>query len=143
MKIKEITEFSNELTSIIDDLLELLTSSKISMDEQLLKEIIASENSHLFFALNENEKCMGMLTVGIYASPTGKKAWIEDVVVDENYRGQGIGKELTNFAIDFAKQKDVSLLSLTSRPSRVSANKLYAKLGFERKETNAYVMKLN
>ena len=79
-----------------------------------------------------------MLTVGIYISPTGKKAWIEDVVVDESYRGKGIGQMLMNFAVDYVKQMKVSVLMLTSNPSRIAANKLYVKLGFEKKETNVY-----
>jgi len=104
------------------------------------KGLIASTHSHLFFAFNESDSCIGMLTIGIYLSLTGKKAWIEDVFVHNLYRGQGVGKKLIEFAIQFTRQKQVGLLTLTSNPARVAANNLYVKLGFEKKETNVYKM---
>ena len=140
MKIKEVKNFDSGIKCVIDNFLKLLLDDHTSISEPLLKEIISSDSSHLFFVFDENENCMGMLTVGIYISPTGKKAWIEDVVVGETYQGQGIGRKLMEFAIQFVKQNEVSLLTLTSRPAKVAANKLYIKLGFEKKETNVYKM---
>lgn len=139
MQIREIVSYNSEVKDTINSFLKLL-DEHASISEQMLKELLSSESSHLFFIVDENENCMGMLTVGIYISPTGKKAWIEDVVVSEIYRGQGVGKKLMEFAIQYAKLEEVSLLTLTSRPFRVAANKLYIKLGFERKETNVYKM---
>lgn len=140
MKIKEITSYSSNAKTIIDDFLKILVDRELSISELLLKEIISSDSSHLFFAFDESDICMGMLTIGIYISPTGKKAWIEDVIVSESYRGMGIGKKIMDFAIQFVKEQDVSLLMLTSNPARVAANSLYVKLGFEKKETNVYRM---
>lgn len=142
MEIREITSFSIETKTIIENFLKLLVEKNTSISELMFKELIASENSHLFFAFDDSGNCMGMLTVGIYNSPTGKKAWIEDVVVDENFRGQRVGKNLMEFAIKFANQKQVEIVMLTSNPKRVAANNLYLKLGFERKETNCYKMSL-
>jgi len=142
MKIREITSFNSEIKTTIDDFLKILGSKNVSISASMLKKLISADNSHLFFVFDEDENCMGMLTVGIYVSPTGTKAWIEDVVVREMYQRQGVGKNLVAFAIQFAKQKQVNLLTLTSNPSRVAANKLYVKLGFERKETNVYKMTL-
>jgi len=79
-----------------------------------------------------------MLTIGTYDIPSGTKVWIEDVVVDESHRGEGIGRQLTLFAIDFAKSKGYKTLELTSRPSRIAANQLYRTLGFTLRETNVY-----
>ncbi len=140
MKITEITQYTLETKNNIDLFLNSLVEEKVSMTTQLLNELIADDNSHLFFALDDHEVCMGMLTMGIYISPLGKKAWIEDVVVGETYRGQGVGKQLMKFAIHFAKQQQVGLLMLTSKSSRVTATKLYLNLGFEIKETNVYKM---
>ena len=89
----------------------------------------------------KDEQIAGMLTVGIYHSPTGGKAWIEDVVVDTSYRGQGLSKLLVAHAIEFVKSKQIPSLMLTSNPKRIAANKLYQTMGFERKETNVYRMK--
>lgn len=142
MEIREITNFSIETKTIIENFLKILVEKNVSISELMLKELIASENSHLFFAFDETGNCMGMLTIGIYISPLGKKAWIEDVVVNKIYQGQGVGKNLTEFAIKFANQEQVGLLMLTSNPERIAANNLYVKLGFERKETNVYKMTL-
>jgi GNAT superfamily N-acetyltransferase len=142
MEIREITSFSIETKTIIEIFLKLLVEKNVSISELMLKELIVSENSHLFFAFDESGNCMGMLTIGIYISPLGKKAWIEDVVVDEIYQGQQVGKNLIEFAIKFANQEQVGLLMLTSNPKRVAANNLYIKSGFDRKETNFYKMTL-
>ena len=111
----------------------------MTFTESMFHELLASYHSHLFF-LQQNEQIAGMLTVGIYHSPTGGKAWIEDVVVDENFRGQGLSKLLVLHAIEFVKSHHIPLLMLTSHPSRIVANKLYQSMGFERKETNVYRM---
>ena len=140
MEIKEITNYTTEVKVLINDLLKFLVNDEITISEARLKELISAENSHLFLVFEETENCMGMLTIGLYISPTGKKAWIEDVVVSENYRGRGVGKKLMEFAINFVKKKEVSLLMLTSKPLRIAANNLYVKLGFEKKETNVYKM---
>jgi len=142
MEIREITSFSIETKTIIENFLKLLVKKNILISELILKELIDSKNSHLFFVFNESGNCMGMLTIGIYISPLGKKAWIEDVVVDEIYQGNHVGENLIKFAINFAKKEHVGLLMLTSNPKKVAANKLYIKSEFERKETNCYKMTL-
>jgi ribosomal protein S18 acetylase RimI-like enzyme len=79
-----------------------------------------------------------MLTLASYLAPTGRKWWIEDVVVDERYRGCGIGQALVeNAALEVHNHGGGSLL-LTSRPSREAANRLYQRAGFEKRETNVY-----
>ena len=83
-----------------------------------------------------------MLTLGKYYSPTGCKAWIEDVVVDNAYRGQGLGRMLVEEAIEQARGWGAETLMLTSNPKRIAANALYRSLGFEPKETNVYRMVL-
>ena len=112
----------------------------MTLTETMFRQLIDSENSHLFFLMKEGQ-IAGMLTVGIYYSPTGGKAWIEDVVVDETFRGQGLSKRLVAHAIEFTQSKQIPLLMLTSNPKRIAANKLYQAMGFSRKETNVYRMK--
>jgi ribosomal protein S18 acetylase RimI-like enzyme len=101
------------------------------------RALIASSNNQLFL-LQDDGQVIGMLTVGIYLSPTGSKAWIEDVVVDSDYRGQGLGRQLVSHAIEHARHEGYDSLMLTSAPKRIAANALYRALGFEHKETNVY-----
>ena len=139
-EITEIKTYSTEYHEAMQRFLDQLTSNPMTLTEEIFNQLIASSNSHLFFLLKE-EQIAGMLTVGIYYSPTGGKAWIEDVVVDESFRGQGLSKLLVAHAIKFVKAKQVPSLMLTSNPKRIAANKLYQAMGFERKETNVYRMK--
>ncbi len=96
----------------------------------------------MFVAEIKGGKSAGLFTLVTYDIPTGKKYWIEDVVVDESERGKGIGKAMMLFAIDFARSAGAREIDLTSRPERIEANLLYTKLGFVRRETNAYRYKL-
>ena len=137
--IIEINTYSPEYHEAMQRFLDQLTPEHMTRTEEMVKQLIASENSHLFF-LMQDEQVAGMLTVGIYYSPTGGKAWIEDVVVDEAFRGQGLSKLLVAHAIQFVESKQIPLLMLTSNPTRVAANKLYQAMGFGRKETNVYRM---
>ena len=139
-KIVEIKNYSLEYQEAMQRFLDQLTSSPMTLTEDMFNQLLASPNSHLFFLLKD-EQIAGMLTVGIYHSPTGGKAWIEDVVVDESFRGQGLSKLLVAYAIEFTKSKQIPSLMLTSNSKRVAANKLYQTMGFERKETNVYRMK--
>ena len=137
--IIEIKTYSPEYHEAMQRFLNQLTTSPMVLTESMFHQLLASENSHLFFIMKD-EQIAGMLTVGIYYSPTGGKAWIEDVVVDETFRGQGLSKQLVAHAIEFVKSQQIPLLMLTSNPKRIAANKLYQAMGFERKETNVYRM---
>jgi ribosomal protein S18 acetylase RimI-like enzyme len=140
MIIKQINTLTPAIQTAIQHFIDLLVSTPYTASNETLTALVASENSHLFLAYDETENIMGMITVGIYYSSTGKKAWIEDVVVDDTFRGQGIGEKLVQHAIEFVKTKDVNLLMLTSHPSRIAANKLYPRVGFSKRETNVYKM---
>ena len=138
--IIEINTYSAEYHEAMQRFLNQLTTHPMTLTETMFRQLLDSENSHLFFLMKEGQ-IAGMLTVGIYYSPTGGKAWIEDVVVDETFRGQGLSKQLVAHAIEFTQSKQIPLLMLTSNPKRIAANKLYQAMGFSRKETNVYRMK--
>lgn len=81
---------------------------------------------------------VGSLTLVLYRIPTGLKMWIEDVVVDEAARGHGVGEALNIAALDEARRQGAKAVSLTSRPSREAANRLYTRIGFSVRDTNVY-----
>lgn len=139
--IIKINTYSQEYHEAMQRFLDQLTTNPMTLTEAMFRQLLDSDNSHLFF-LVKDEQIAGMLTVGIYHSPTGGKAWIEDVVVDEAFRGKGFSKLLVAHAIEFTKSMGIPSLMLTSNPKRIAANKLYQTMGFERKETNVYRMKL-
>lgn len=122
-------------------LMKQLTVRNIVLSEVEYAQMVASPSNRLFLLLYE-ERVVGMLTVGMYASPTGTKAWIEDVVVEEGLRGSGFGRRLMDRALEFCREKGIATVYLTSNPKRVAANSLYQRMGFVRKETNMYKLEL-
>jgi ribosomal protein S18 acetylase RimI-like enzyme len=81
---------------------------------------------------------MGALTLVMFPIPTGLRAWIEDVVVDQAARGRGVGAALTQEAVRLARTDGARSVDLTSRPSRQAANRLYERLGFQVRDSKVY-----
>ena len=101
-----------------------------------LSHIVNDKNKYIFIA--SNPQIVGTITLVIVKIPSGTRAWIEDVIVDQDARGQSIGEKMLLHVIEFAKKLNVASINLTSSPSRIAANKLYQKLGFNLRETNVY-----
>ena len=139
VRIFELKEATALYVDAINVLLRQLSSSPELFTIDKLRAIVASEASHLFI-LECDDKPVGMLTIGEYLAPTGRKMWVEDVVVDEACRGRSFGAMLVKYAMDFAASLGTGTLMLTSRPTRVAANALYRSCGFSLKETNMYRM---
>ncbi len=83
-------------------------------------------------------RIVGAMTLVLFPIPTGLRAWIEDVVVDDDARGHGVGATINQAAIAIAERAGAKTVDLTSRPSREAANRLYQRLGFVARETNVY-----
>jgi len=141
ISVRAATEVNDGLVESFSRLIPQLSSSSPPPTSAELLSIIDNPNSVLFIAEveSDNERSVvGSLTLAFYRIPTGLKAWIEDVVVDESARGLGVGEALNLAAIDEARQRGAKNVSLTSRSSREAANRLYQRLGFEPYETNLY-----
>lgn len=137
MKIRKITKYSKKIDNAVCLLLPQLAPKK-DHSRSKLKVILKANSTNLFIAETADKQIAAMLSLILYDIPTGRKAIIEDVVVDELHRGQGIGKLIMLHAIDFAKKSGAEYVDLTSRPSRIAANRLYFDLGFILRETNCY-----
>ncbi|MBA3604906.1 MAG: GNAT family N-acetyltransferase [Actinomycetota bacterium] len=135
------TTVDDELVDAFVTLIPQLSSSSPPPDRQLLEAIVADADSALLVARIDGQ-IIGVLTLATYRIPTGRKAWIEDVVVDESARGRGVGEALSRAAVDEARRRGAKDVSLTSRPSRQAANRLYQRIGFEARETNVYRLEL-
>ena len=138
MKIREVTSFDADEFDAAGKLRNQLDPGSGQLPEDLYRSILNSGNTHLFIGETGDGEIAGMITIVTYDLVTGKKGWIEDVVVDENQRGKGYGKELMLFAMNYCRSKGIKKIDLTSRPSRTAANRLYTELGFVRRETNVY-----
>ena len=161
IKFFEIKEYSHSLLARLNALLSQLSSTAAPMTPAALQALIAAPDSHLYAlaampegaadagcpsaaddagcpSAADDAHIVAMCTLATYLAPTGRKAWIEDVVIDSQMRGQKLGRLLIDRVVDEARRLAPCSLMLTSRPARVAANALYKSAGFEQRETNVY-----
>lgn len=134
-QITRLTEATPDSLSAVNRLLPQLSTHAQPLT---LEELQAIADHSCLFLLVADGNVAGMLTLTSYRCPTGRKWWVEDVVVDRAWRGRGLGRLLLEHAMAYARQAGRGTLMLTSRPSRSEANALYRALGFQPKETNGY-----
>lgn len=128
---------TDDLVAAFERLIPQLSSSSPPPTRSQLTELIDNDNTVLFLAKADG-RIVGSLTLAFYRIPTGLKAWIEDVVVDDEARGRGVGAALNEAALSEANKRGAKDVSLTSRPTKEAANRLYQRLGFEPRQTNIY-----
>ena len=133
--IFRVREFDASLVEAFGRLLPQLSSRAVMPSVEHVGKILSSEGTYLLAAADEAGRIVGMLTLALVDIPTGRKAWIEDVVVDEACRGYGVGAKLVERAIAIAEEAGAKVVCLTSNPSREAAHALYRKSGFESYDT--------
>jgi ribosomal protein S18 acetylase RimI-like enzyme len=138
VRVEAATEVTAELVEAIAGLVPQLSSSSAAPGPAELAEIVKSPATTLLVARLPEGGIVGTLTLVLFRIPTGMRAWIEDVVVDDGARGRGVGEALNEEAIRRAAAAGARSVDLTSRPSREAANRLYRRLGFEVRDTNVY-----
>ncbi len=142
VRVQEADEVSAELVDAMAALIPQVSSSAGPPSEDELQTIVSSPVTRLLLARDGDGPILGTLTLVVFRIPTGVGAWIEDVVVDERARRQGVGETLMGAAIRLAEESGARSVNLTSRPCREAANRLYRRLGFEERETNIYRLSL-
>jgi ribosomal protein S18 acetylase RimI-like enzyme len=143
VRIEEARVISDQLVEAVGRLVSQLSPSAPTPTAAELQTVVQSSATRLLLALDADGAIAGMLTLAIYPIPTDRCAWIEDVVVDEQARGRGIGEQLIRTALQVADQEGVRVVDLTSRAARHAANRLYRRVGFKPRETNIYRLELS
>ena len=138
MRIESCTAVDDDLVAAMARLIPQLSSSSPPPDAAALRAIVDADACHLLLARDDDGTVLGSMTLVVFAIPTGVRAWIEDVVVDADARGRGVGEALNRQALELARSLGAKTVDLTSRPSREAANRLYQRMGFEPRETNVY-----
>jgi GNAT superfamily N-acetyltransferase len=144
MYIEKVLEVTDEIFEAVMRLVPQLGAHKPKPSWDDLSLLVNSGSSILLVARHPDDvsPIVGMLTVSLYRVPTGGRAIIEDLIVDENHRKIGIAKALTLSAIQIARVADANGVALTSNSQRVEANQFYPVMGFEKRDTNAYFYRL-
>ena len=142
IEVHAATEVNDSLVAAMARLIPQLSNSSPPPDVDALEAIVSSNASVLLLAVDPvatgEEAILGSMTLVVFRIPTGLRAWIEDVVVDEAARGRGVGETLNRAAIEWARVEGATTVDLTSRPSREAANRLYQRLGCQERSTNVY-----
>lgn len=141
MAVELIGEVSGELAAELNGLLPQLSRSATALSPQEWGEVVSQPGVFLFVFRSDDDfahRALGMLSLATFRIPTGLRAWVEDVVVDEAARGQGAGAALVAAAVSHAHSLGCRTVDLTSRPSREAANRLYVRCGFAARQTNVY-----
>ena len=138
--IEPAASVDRELLEAMLRLVPQLSTSAAVPDADALRQMIESDCTTLLLARDrtQSNRIVGCLALATFRIPTGLRAWIEDVIVDRETRGKGIGEALSREAIRIAQARGARTIELTSRPSRETANRLYRRLGFEARDTNVY-----
>lgn len=137
VEVLPLRSMSDEIVTSLGRLVGQLSRSAPALSRETLANVINCPTNTLLIARLDGE-LVGMLSLVVFPIPTGVRAWIEDVAVDERCRGQGVGTALTQEAIRVAQAAGARSVDLTSRPSRVAANRLYEHLGFELRDSKVY-----
>ena len=146
-EVSEAAEVTDEFAAAFQRLVPQLSRSAEPPTAADLAEIVRSPATVLFAAYAEDaaagaNEIIGSLTLVLFRIPTGLRARIEDVVVDESARGAGVGKALNLAAVERASAEGARSVDLTSSPVREAANELYLSLGFKQRDTNVYRFEL-
>lgn len=137
VRVEVLQEVTDEVVAAFGQLLPQLSRSAPPIDRAGLDRIVGSDATTLLVA-RAGDQIVGTLSLVMFLIPTGLRAWIEDVIVDEAARGQGIGEALTVEALRIAEQAGARTADLTTRPSREAAGRLYERLGFQSRSTRIY-----
>jgi ribosomal protein S18 acetylase RimI-like enzyme len=127
-----------EIVAAVRRLLPQLSETAPEPEANDVEAVVTAPATTLLVARDDEGPIVGMLTLAMFRLPSGVRAWIEDVVVDESARRLGTGRALVEVALELAADAGATRVDLTSRPSRDSARRLYETMGFEERTTTVY-----
>lgn len=137
MNIERVTKVDMSLVKEFERLIPQLIDKEEYPSYERLKAVVESDNTQLLVAI-DNGNVIGTLTLIFNQIPSGLRVWIEDVVVDKEARGKGVGTALIQYALKSARDNGAEKVDLFSHPRRIAANRLYQRAGFEIRESNPY-----
>ncbi len=140
MHIHEMLQVNEEISQSFQRLIPQLSDYSSLPSRESLMEMAANGETFVYLARHPDSegRIVGSATLAVFQTPTGVHGWIEDVVVDKVVRRQGVGRALTEACLVKARELGLLDVNLTSRPSRIAANRLYQAMGFVRRDTNVY-----
>jgi ribosomal protein S18 acetylase RimI-like enzyme len=136
--VEQVVVADGEVVAAVRRLLPQLSENASEPEANDVETVVNAPATTLFVARDDGGRIVGMLTLAAFRLPSGVRAWIEDVVVDEDARRSGAGRALVEAAVELAREAGATNVDLTSRPSRESARRLYETMGFEERSTTVF-----
>lgn len=137
----EVLKKSSLTANFQDQTYTLFKQLSPNKKQMKLDEILMENNPVTLVGCFIGDRIVGIASMAIYKVISGNKGWIEDVIVDENYRGMGIGLKLIEKLLSISSEKQLSEVLLFTEEHRTAAISLYEKLGFSKKESNIYILR--
>jgi ribosomal protein S18 acetylase RimI-like enzyme len=94
------------------------------------------------YVAEEDGRVVGMVTLCVFSTLTGPKAYLDHLVVDPGHRRRGIGRALTLHAIERAAAAGAARIDLTAAEAKDAGRALYRSLGFEERDTGVFRRRL-
>ena len=142
-EITRVRRIDADLVHAMGRLLQQIDPSHASPTAADLQRVVDCDCTVWLVARDDDQRVTGTLTLVVFRVPSQVRAWFENVVVDETARGRGVGNALCAEGLRLAKERGAPAVELTSRSARVAANRLYERLGFQRRETNAWRLRFD
>lgn len=136
--ITRVETVSPELLTAFERLIPQLTKAPIPGLDDLQRLLDSPSILIVARTSSKDGPIIAAGTLGVFRTPSGLHAHIEDVIVDESIRRQGVSEALVLHLLQIAREIGLKGVSLTCNPRRVVANRLYQKMGFKKWETNTY-----
>ena len=127
---------SRRIVEDINHLLPQLSSSAPKCTPEWLDYVLASGTK--IFAAFDGDKLVGTVLLSPMVILVGQKDWIEDVVVDEDYRRMGIASKLMDMAEYVSHSRNANSINLTSSPDRGPARFMYEARGYVLRLTGVF-----
>lgn len=116
-----------------DEYYKLGSNSHASYSEYF-ERLVRSEDT-VVIVVEDNRTIVGYLAAKIEERPPvfkeEKRGWVDSAYVLENYRGKGIGRKLTEKALELLKNKGIKHVELTVDSKNELGYKVWKSLGFE------------
>ena len=138
MQIEIVKDVTPELVEAMGRLLPQQSPGARHPTAEQLAAIIAAPTNTLLIARDREGRIVGTLTLLLMLTPGATFGFVEDVVVDEGARRQGIGEALVQECLRLAREEGASRTELHSGNHRQPAIRMYQRAGFEKFETNVW-----
>ncbi len=143
MRIEEVTDATAEVHEALARLLPQLNPTLPLPTRERIERLMADPDVTLVVA-RDGDRIVGTATVIVYTTPYWIKARLDEVVVDRDARGKGVGEAIVRHCLEVGRRKGAQVAELQSGRGKVraAAHRLYKRIGFEVRDSDIFRISL-